>query len=85
MGQRGRPTAQIVLGDDEGETLERWARRTEDRSGVGVAMPDRARPRSRFDESGDRKEAESNPVTDLSHWDDGGTPCRLRIMWIALG
>ena len=27
MGQRGRPTARIVLSDDERETLERWARR----------------------------------------------------------
>ncbi len=27
MGQRGRPTAQIVLSADERETLERWARR----------------------------------------------------------
>ena len=27
MGQRGRPTAQIVLSDDERVTLERWARR----------------------------------------------------------
>jgi transposase len=27
MGQRGRPTAQIVLSDDERETLQRWARR----------------------------------------------------------
>src|SRR3954470_21549426 len=27
MGQRGRPTAQIVLSDDERATLERWARR----------------------------------------------------------
>jgi transposase len=27
MGQRGRPTARIVLNDDERETLERWARR----------------------------------------------------------
>jgi len=27
MGQRGRPTAQIVLRDEEREVLERWARR----------------------------------------------------------
>lgn len=27
MGQRGRPTARIVLSDDERETLEQWARR----------------------------------------------------------
>jgi len=27
MGQRGRPTAQIVLSDDEREALQRWARR----------------------------------------------------------
>src|SRR3954447_8665624 len=27
MGQRGRPTAQIVLSDEERETLQRWARR----------------------------------------------------------
>jgi FixJ family two-component response regulator len=27
MGQRGRPTARIVLSDDERDTLERWARR----------------------------------------------------------
>ena len=27
MGQRGRPTAQIVLSDEEREVLERWARR----------------------------------------------------------
>ena len=27
MAQRGRPTAQIVLSDDERETLQRWARR----------------------------------------------------------
>jgi transposase len=27
MGQRGRPTARIVLSDDEREALERWARR----------------------------------------------------------
>lgn len=27
MGQRGRPTAQIALSDEERETLERWARR----------------------------------------------------------
>lgn len=27
MGQRGRPTARIVLSGDERETLERWARR----------------------------------------------------------
>jgi transposase len=27
MGQRGRPTARIVLSVDERETLERWARR----------------------------------------------------------
>jgi transposase len=27
MGQRGRPTAQITLSDDERETLQRWARR----------------------------------------------------------
>ena len=27
MARRGRPTAQIVLSDDERETLQRWARR----------------------------------------------------------
>ena len=27
MGQRGRPTPQIVLSDDERGALERWARR----------------------------------------------------------
>jgi hypothetical protein len=27
MAQRGRPTAQVVLSEDEWETLERWARR----------------------------------------------------------
>jgi len=27
MGRRGRPTAEVVLTDDERERLERWARR----------------------------------------------------------
>jgi Winged helix-turn helix len=27
MGQRGRPTARMVLSDEERETVERWARR----------------------------------------------------------
>ncbi len=27
MAQRGRPTAQVVLSEEERETLERWARR----------------------------------------------------------
>ena len=27
MGRRGTPTAEVVLSDDERETLERWARR----------------------------------------------------------
>jgi DNA-binding CsgD family transcriptional regulator len=27
MGLRGRPAAEVVLTDDERETLERWARR----------------------------------------------------------
>ena len=36
MGRRGRPTAQIVLSDDERETLERWARRPT--TGQALAM-----------------------------------------------
>ena len=36
MGQRGRPTAQIVLSDDERETLERWARRQ--KTGQALAL-----------------------------------------------
>lgn len=36
MGQRGRPTARIVLSDDERETLERWARRP--KSGQALAL-----------------------------------------------
>ena len=36
MGQRGRPTAQIVLSDDERETLERWARRP--KTGQALAL-----------------------------------------------
>jgi transposase len=36
MGQRGRPTAQIVLNDVERETLERWARRP--KSGQALAL-----------------------------------------------
>ena len=31
-----------MLSDDERETLERWARRPNERAGVGVAVPDRA-------------------------------------------
>ena len=27
MGERGRPKAELVLTDDERDTLERWARR----------------------------------------------------------
>lgn len=27
MGRRGRPAAEVVLTDDERETLQRWARR----------------------------------------------------------
>jgi hypothetical protein len=27
MARRGRPTVEVVLSDDERETLERWARR----------------------------------------------------------
>src|SRR3954452_24415487 len=36
MGQRGRPTAQIVLSDEERETLLRWARRPT--SGQALAL-----------------------------------------------
>jgi transposase len=36
MGQRGRPTAQIVLSDDERDTLDRWARRPT--TGQALAM-----------------------------------------------
>ena len=36
MGQRGRPTAQIVLSDVERETLERWARRP--KTGQALAL-----------------------------------------------
>jgi transposase len=36
MGQRGRPTAQIVLSDDEREALERWARRP--KTGQALAL-----------------------------------------------
>ena len=36
MGQVGRPTAQIVLSDDERETLERWARRP--KTGQALAL-----------------------------------------------
>ncbi len=36
MGQRGRPTAQIVLRDEERETLERWARRP--KTGQALAL-----------------------------------------------
>ena len=36
MAQRGRPTAQIVLSDDERETLERWARRP--KTGQALAL-----------------------------------------------
>ena len=36
MGQRGRPTARIVLSDDERETLERWARRP--KTGQALAL-----------------------------------------------
>jgi transposase len=36
MGQRGRPTAQIALSDDERETLERWARRP--KTGQALAL-----------------------------------------------
>ena len=36
MGQRGRPTAQIVLSDDERETLQRWARRP--KTGQALAL-----------------------------------------------
>ena len=33
MAKRGRPTAEIVLSDDEREILERWARRPKSRTG----------------------------------------------------
>jgi len=36
MAQRGRPTAQIVLSDDERETLQRWARRP--KTGQALAL-----------------------------------------------
>ena len=36
MGQRGRPTAQITLSDDERETLQRWARRP--KTGQALAL-----------------------------------------------
>jgi transposase len=36
MGQVGRPTSQIVLSDDERETLERWARRP--KTGQALAL-----------------------------------------------
>jgi transposase len=36
MGQRGRPTAQIVLSDEEREALERWARRP--KTGQALAL-----------------------------------------------
>jgi transposase len=36
MGQRGRPTAQIVLSEDERATLERWARRP--KTGQALAL-----------------------------------------------
>ena len=36
MGQRGRPTARIVLSDDERETLERWARRPKTRQALAL-------------------------------------------------
>ena len=36
MGEVGRPTAQIVLSDDERETLERWARRP--KTGQALAL-----------------------------------------------
>lgn len=36
MGQRGRPTAQITLSDEERETLERWARRP--KTGQALAL-----------------------------------------------
>ena len=36
MGQRGRPTAAIVLSEDERETLERWARRP--KTGQALAL-----------------------------------------------
>ena len=36
MGQVGRPTAQIVLSDDEREILERWARRP--KTGQALAL-----------------------------------------------
>ena len=42
MGQRGRPTAQIVLSDDEREALRAVGSTPDDAAGVGVAVPDRA-------------------------------------------
>ena len=40
MGHKGTPKAELVLSDDERETLERWARRQLG-AVVGVAVPDR--------------------------------------------
>ena len=49
MAHSGTQAAVVVLTDDERETLERWARRTEERGSVGVAMSDRVGVRARRD------------------------------------
>jgi hypothetical protein len=48
MGERGRPKAELVLSDDERETLERWARRPKSAQALALrcrsflsALPDR--------------------------------------------
>jgi len=42
MAKRGRPTAELVLTDEERETLTRWARRRKSGWFVGVDFVDRS-------------------------------------------
>ena len=61
MARRGRPTQPIVLSDDERETLERWARRPEERQRLGDTLSDRVGLRRRGDQSGGRRPARGAP------------------------
>ena len=64
MARRGTPMAELVLSDDERETLGTVGSTTDDRAGAGVAVPDRAGlRRGRLEHRGRRSVSGCNRMT----------------------
>ena len=68
MVRRGRPTAELVLSDDERETLERWARRPKSAQALALAVSHRARVRERSDQHESWRSASMSHVPRWAKW-----------------